>query len=404
MHIALYSPAWPLQTNQNGIVTYVHWLRLELLKRGHRVSVFSASVTGDSERGIYPVSAVPHTRLSLSWRRLLGKKPFPLSWGEDLAREVAKVHARDPIDVLEMEESFGWFQALILRRQFPVVVKLHGPAFLTLLDDDRESEAGKERILADGIAFKHVVSLTAPSRCTLAATLARYDLAPACQAHIVNPLKLAPGAQLWSASSARRNSLLFVGRFDKLKGGDQVLVAFKKLLKLRPDVRLVFVGPDNGLTIQGGRRVHFSEFANALLTDSEQNRLEYLGAQTPDVVQRLRVEASLTIVASRWESQGYTALEAMLQGCPVVSSDTSGLSESIVHGQTGLLFKVEDVDDMVVKICLLLDDPALGERLGRSAREYVLRAHAPAQVVDQTLEVYRSVTGIFRGTGALAPV
>jgi glycosyltransferase involved in cell wall biosynthesis len=404
MHIALYSPAWPLKTNQSGIVTYVHWMRLELLKRGHRVSVFSSWVTGGSESGVYPVPSVPHTRLYLSWRRLLGEKPSPVSWSENLAREVAKVHATDPIDVLEMEESFGWFRALILQRRFPVVVKLHGPAFLSLVDEDRESETGKQRILAEGIALKHAATVTAPSRCTLAATLARYDLAPACRAHIVNPLELGPGAQLWSSSSARRNTLLFVGRFDKLKGGDQVLMAFKKLLKLRPDVRLVFVGPDEGLTTQGGQRVHFAEFANALLTDSERSRLEYLGAQAPDVVQRLRVEASLTIVASRWESQGYTALEAMLQGCPVVSSDTSGLSESIVHGQTGLLFKVDDVDDMVLKICLLLDDPALGAGLGRSAREYVLRVHGLAQVVDQTLEVYRSATAVFRGTGALASV
>ena len=30
MHIAMWSPAWPLEKYQNGIVTYVHWMKREL--------------------------------------------------------------------------------------------------------------------------------------------------------------------------------------------------------------------------------------------------------------------------------------------------------------------------------------------------------------------------------------
>ena len=30
LHIALWSPAWPLAQYQNGIITYVHWMRQAL--------------------------------------------------------------------------------------------------------------------------------------------------------------------------------------------------------------------------------------------------------------------------------------------------------------------------------------------------------------------------------------
>jgi glycosyltransferase involved in cell wall biosynthesis len=55
---------------------------------------------------------------------------------------------------------------------------------------------------------------------------------------------------------------------------------------------------------------------------------------------------------------------------------------------------------MVTQIQRLLDDPLLGERLGRSAREYVLANHGAARVADQTLRVYQSAIADF---GRAAP-
>ena len=42
MHIGLFSPSWPMRLNPNGIVTYVHHLRGELIRQGHRVSIFTS--------------------------------------------------------------------------------------------------------------------------------------------------------------------------------------------------------------------------------------------------------------------------------------------------------------------------------------------------------------------------
>jgi glycosyltransferase involved in cell wall biosynthesis len=120
-----------------------------------------------------------------------------------------------------------------------------------------------------------------------------------------------------------------------------------------------------------------------------ENGLSYRGTLTPSEVSVLRTTALCTVIASRRESQSYTALEAMLQGCPIVCADNSGLSEIVEHGVTGLKARSEDAIDLAFQIKRILDDPEFGRSLGLAARERVLKHHAPATVVEKTLDVYR---------------
>jgi glycosyltransferase involved in cell wall biosynthesis len=54
-----------------------------------------------------------------------------------------------------------------------------------------------------------------------------------------------------------------------------------------------------------------------------------------------------------------------------VVSDVPPLREIVTPGETGLLFRREDADDLAAVLEGLLDDEALRHRLGRQAREWV---------------------------------
>jgi glycosyltransferase involved in cell wall biosynthesis len=98
----------------------------------------------------------------------------------------------------------------------------------------------------------------------------------------------------------------------------------------------------------------------------------------------------VTVVASRWESQPYAILEAMAQGCPIVSTDAGACPESIIHGESGLLARSEDSEDFAAKICAILGDPQGAAAMARAAREYVLTHHSAPVVVDAMLECYQA--------------
>jgi glycosyltransferase involved in cell wall biosynthesis len=390
MHVAFYSPAWPLKRHPNGVVTYVHWMREELRRLGHRVSVFTALLDG-AEADVYAVEGALGQRVR-SWLRLGGDptERKMLEWGRLLAATVLSVHRRMPIDVFEMEESFGWVADVQAASSIPTVVKLHGPAFLSLVEEELETPLARAKIEREGRALMRMACVTSPAKHTLDETIARYGLAPVVARHIDNPLSLPPSAPQWALDGCDRKRLLFVGRFDKRKGGDLVLRAFDALASTDPSLQLTFVGPDGGVVNSHGQRVYFNDARAITCVESTRSRIDYRGGLDPEDIYPLRAEAYLTILASRWENQSYAALEAMAQGCPLVSSDAGGQREFVVDGSTGSLAKAGNEDDLRQRIAALLLDPQGAAELGRRARDHVLALHSPSAVVAQTLQVYEA--------------
>jgi glycosyltransferase involved in cell wall biosynthesis len=290
-----------------------------------------------------------------------------------------------------MEESFGWFAEVAERTSLPTVVKLHGPAFLSMVGEERRSSFGQERIAREGQALSKAVAVSSPSLSTLRQTIARYDLKPALSRLIVNPMTLPDSAPLWNLDSCNKDTILFVGRFDLLKGGDVALKAFRFILERKQTCRLIFVGPDIGLEDPAGGRMHFSEYRDSVFPAELRERVDYRGPLSSDEVARLRAEALVTVVTSRQENLAYTLLEAMLQGCPVVSSNAGGCPEIVDDGRTGLLARSEDAEDFAAKILSVLDDPLLGATLGRAARLRALETYSAQKVVSESLGFYAEV-------------
>jgi glycosyltransferase involved in cell wall biosynthesis len=393
VHIGLLCPAWPTNESSNGIVTYVDSLRSELINQGQRVSVFT-HVIGQSNKdsGIYSVNPTASSKdLRNLFRRLRWRAHDSSGRGRAIAAAVNEVHQKDPIDVFEMEESFGWCGDVQQLVPMPLVVKLHGPAFLSLVEEDRDTEAAAARINWEGQALRRAAAIVSPSRATLAATLARYDLYPPIQRVIPNPVLIDKNVKPWHLAECDRKTILFVGRFDKRKGGDTVLIAFRRLLEVDKGLRLIFVGPDVGLTSSRGPRIHFHELINSLFTKEQQQRIGYVGQLPRADIFDLRRKAMLTIITSRWENYPNTALEAMIQGCPLVSCDAGSMSEVVDHGDTGLLARAGDIGDLCQKIMCLLSDPSKAAQMGARARQFMTSRHSAAELTKLTIDLYCDV-------------
>lgn len=392
MHVALYSPGWPPQSNPNGIVTYVSHMRRELENQGHKVSLFHGNGPHqpDADQRVHAVRKSGWRRLK---SKLSGETPERqvLGHGELLADALLNLHRREAIDVVEMEESFGWCAQVQKRVPFPVVTKLHGPAFLTKPEGAMSAALLSSRLVAEGEALHRASFVTSPTRSTIDLTAAHYGIDLQSAVVIVNPIASETANHSWRPEEANANEVLFVGRFDRHKGGDFLITAFARLLRMRPEVRLVFVGPDSGLFEDDGTKVGIEEFIAKTLSSEERKQVSYLGPMQSDKIAALRCRASVVVVCSRWENQPNTALEAMLQGCPLVSSDAGGMSEIVEHERTGLLYKSEQVDSFCEHVWRVLDDSVLARSIGANGRQYVLKTHSPEAVVRQTLAYYASI-------------
>jgi glycosyltransferase involved in cell wall biosynthesis len=396
LHIALWSPAWPLAQYQNGIITYVHCMRLALEALGHRVSIFTGEEgAGVSDRDVH---LARHRLWKPVARLLTPKKPSRGEGVYEFSRLIAsallRVHRKNPIDVVEMEESFGWNADVAQRTGIPVVVRLHGPSFLTFVEEELTTDFAKRRIEREGEALRQAQMIVSPSRKALLQTIERYQLSSPEMHCIVNPLTMDKDTPLWRLGDCDRESILFVGRFDLLKGADVVLQAFLAVLRRRPQLRLMFVGPDRGLSIGRGKVVGFEQYRKELFPPELRDRVQFLGSMANRDIAQLRTRCMVTVVSSRFEMAPFTLVEAMFQGCPVVCSDAGGCPEIIAHEVTGRLARSGNPESFAAEIFAMINDPGGAELLGLAARRYVLERHAPNVVATASVQLYRRLLAL----------
>jgi glycosyltransferase involved in cell wall biosynthesis len=175
-----------------------------------------------------------------------------------------------------MEESFGFAAYVLEKLPVPVVVKLHGPAFLSLVGTDARGQDVERRIADEGRAIAAATAVTSPARSTLVETLARYRLKPEIAEHINNPLEIRAICRL-VARALRPATLLFVGRFDERKGGDLVIEAFASCLEPAPTCGFFSLCPDVGIHRPNGARLHIAEYLDRF-QPSLRSRIAYLAA------------------------------------------------------------------------------------------------------------------------------
>jgi glycosyltransferase involved in cell wall biosynthesis len=124
--------------------------------------------------------------------------------------------------------------------------------------------------------------------------------------------------------------LLFVGRFDELKGGSVLLAALPMIAeKLGGAIDLKMVG--SGSMANDWKRI-------AATLQSDRVRVEFPGWLRRDAIERTMAESDLLVAPSIWpEPFGQVGLEAAGVGLPAVAFDVGGISSWLRDGVNGQL-------------------------------------------------------------------
>lgn len=98
--------------------------------------------------------------------------------------------------------------------------------------------------------------------------------------------------------------------------------------------------------------------------------------------------SDLFLLPSEKESFGLAALEAMVCGVPVISSNAGGLPEVNQQGVSGFLSDVGNVDEMAANAILILKDPETLSKYKKQAREVSMKFDTK-NIVPLYEEVYK---------------
>ena len=164
---------------------------------------------------------------------------------------------------------------------------------------------------------------------------------------------------------SREPIVLFVGRLVEKKGCEYLIKAMSRVQAVKPEVELVVIG-------DGPLRSTLEDLARELLC---QHR--FLGVQSLESVQawmnRAQVFSVPSITAESGDSEafGIVFAEAQAMGLPVVSNVTGGVTEAVVHGETGFLATERDWQALAEYILQVLEDETLWQQFSQKGQERV---------------------------------
>jgi L-malate glycosyltransferase len=172
--------------------------------------------------------------------------------------------------------------------------------------------------------------------------------------------------------------LLHASNFRPVKRIINIIEIFERVLK-KMEARLVFVG-DGPERSAAERYCHENQLTEKVL---------FLGRQ--DNLPDLMGCADVFLLPSELESFGLVALEAMSCEVPVVATIVGGLPEVIVHGETGFLANLGDVDKMAEYSLEILRNSNLRNRLGQNGRRRAMEVFDQRKIVPLYESYYQKV-------------
>jgi len=177
----------------------------------------------------------------------------------------------------------------------------------------------------------------------------------------------------------------YTGRLVSYKGLPLLLEAWRELCRERDDAILVLVG-------SGGVDIHNceAELVEFVAAHGLERQVRFVG-NVRNVDEYLQA-SDVFAFPSENEAFGISLIEAMACGLPVVSSNMGGLRDIVEHEVDGLAVEAGNREQLRRSLDRLLADPALGARLGETARKTAEQRYAADGVADRYAHLFQRLT------------
>lgn len=172
--------------------------------------------------------------------------------------------------------------------------------------------------------------------------------------------------------------ILFVGTLQPRKNIVRLIEAFSKIHH-QQQLNLVIVGKKGWM---------YEEILEAPKQYGIENQIKFLEFVPDEDLSLLYKNALCFVLPSLYEGFGLPVLEAMTQGCPVITSNVSSLPEA--GGDAALYVDPEDVDDIAAKMQSLVKDEELRKTLIEKGYKQV-KKFSWEKAARETLKVLEEV-------------
>jgi len=357
-----------------GVENNAYYLSLELVKRGHEVTVIcanepdakdSADIHSIKVKRLNYIGKIANTNVTLRLPLELLKADFdivhthlPTPWSADWSAMVARIKKR------------------------PVVLTYHN-------DITGRGIARYIARLYNATSLKYVLKrvdkiiITQPGYLNSSPYLKKYGHKIEIVPNGVDVGKFKPG----SVDKHNANTLFFLSlldEFHRYKGLDYLLKALTIVKKEIPDIKLVI----------GGEGELMSEYQQMAKSLGLNGNVEFHGFIPDERIVEYYATCNafvLPSISSTQEGFGIVLLEALACETPVISTDIVGVAEDVKANNAGVIVPPKDSEALADAILTILRDGALAKQMGEKGRRLVEERYTWERVAEMTEEVYEDL-------------
>lgn len=155
-------------------------------------------------------------------------------------------------------------------------------------------------------------------------------------------------------------SLITVSRLVKWKRVDRAIMLVKWLVNYYPDIKLIIVG-------DGVERINLESLVH---NNNLTNNVLFAGSIEHDNVLNYISAADVFLSFYDLSNVGNPLLEAMMLSKPIVTLDVGDTKTIISHNKNGLIYNINDIENIYLGTKMLLDNQEIAKLLGTKAKEY----------------------------------
>ena len=199
----------------------------------------------------------------------------------------------------------------------------------------------------------------------------------------------------WSIANKTDYTIFLSQAGYPIKGLHQVLKAVAILKNYFPNIKVRVAGQNITQTTTLMNKIKLSGYGAYIKKLINQLKLhdqvQFTGSLTEEQMIAEYLNAHLFICPSSIENSPNSLGEAQLLGVPIIASYVGGIPDMVTHGETGFLYRFEEVEMLVEHIRNLFMECALLLNLSKNGINAAEQRHHQITNLQQMIKIYRSI-------------
>ena len=195
----------------------------------------------------------------------------------------------------------------------------------------------------------------------------------------------------WSIHNCELYSIFLSQAHYPIKGFHKMLEAFPIVLREFPKAKIIVASKNIFLKPFYLLNGYEKYILNLIKKYQLKDKINFIGTVDAEQMRDQYLKSHIFVCPSAIENSSNSISEAQILGVPTVASYVGGMKDLIVDGETGLLYRFEEVNILAKNICIIFSDIKLAALISENAYAVAHYRHSPFRNSEKLLEIYKKI-------------